>query len=61
MKYVYGKHESRKAFALMDINAGMTVRNKARATRLTDEEVVKFMANEAPRNPDWQFEVRDAH
>lgn len=59
MKYVYGKHESRKTFAPMDINAGVTVRNLTRATRLTDEQAAKFMASEAPRNTDWKFEVRD--
>lgn len=59
MNYIYGKHESRKTFAPMDINQGVTVRNLTRATRLTDAEAAKFMANEAPRNTDWQFEVRN--
>lgn len=55
---IYGKHESRKTFGPMDLNAGGTVKNLIYATLLTKEQADLFMTREAPRNPDWTFEAR---
>jgi hypothetical protein len=60
MKRIYGKHNGQRAFKAMDLQSGGQARNLIYASLLTEEKAKRFMEREAPRNPEWQFEVRDA-
>jgi hypothetical protein len=58
MNRIYGKFKGERAFKAMDLGRGMQVGNLIYASLLTDEEAARFLEREAPRNPDWTFEVR---
>jgi hypothetical protein len=58
--HIYGKHQTQRMFAAMDLSRCVRTKNLFYATLLTKEEADKFMTREAPRNPDWKFEVRKA-
>lgn len=59
--HIYGRFQGQKKFRAMDINEGYQVRNVLKATILTKAEADKFMATEAPRNPEWEFEAREIY
>ena len=58
MNRIYGKFKGERAFKAMDLGRGMQVRNLLYASLVTDEEAARFIEHEAPRNPEWTFEVR---
>lgn len=67
MKYrIYGRFTGagatakQRQFCAMDLNAGVQVSRTIYGTLLSKEEADKFMEKEAPRNGDWEFEVRPA-
>jgi len=60
MKRVYGKFKGQRTFKAMDLSQGTRTANLIFASLLTEDQAERFMKNEAPRNPDWKFEVRDA-
>jgi hypothetical protein len=60
MKRIYGKHKSQRVFKAMDLQSGGQARNLIYASLLTEDQAKRFMKREAPRNPEWQFEIRDA-
>jgi hypothetical protein len=60
VKRIYGKLKGQRTFKAMDLSRGTQTGNLIFASLLTEAEAERFMKNEAPRNPDWQFEVRNA-
>jgi hypothetical protein len=58
MNRVYGKRRGDRSFRAMDLGRGMQVKSLIYASLVTDEEAARFMQQEAPRNPDWTFEIR---
>ena len=61
MKRIYGKYKGERQFKAMDLNKGVQTKNLIFASLLTEDEAKRFMERDAPRNPDWQFEARNAH
>ena len=60
MKHIYGKFQGQRTFKAMDLTRGCRTTNLIFASLLTEVEAKRFMKSEAPRNPEWQFEVREA-
>jgi hypothetical protein len=60
VKRIYGKFKGQRTFKAIDLKGGVQTQNLIFASLLTEEEAKRFMEHEAPLNPGWQFEVREA-
>ena len=55
---IYGKHESKRRFAPMDLKKGCCVGNLIYASVLFEDEKDKLLPKLIAENSDWKFEAR---